>query len=48
MIENHRTGRVWDRVGRSPYVRAGLLRAGFAGGWLESESAPRTLSRAVS
>jgi hypothetical protein len=43
MIENHRTGLVWDRVGRSPYVRAGLLDAGFDGGWLEARPAPRAL-----
>ena len=34
MIENHRTGLPW-RLGRaSPYLRAGLRRAGFRGGWL--------------
>ncbi len=44
MIENHRTGLVWDRVGRSPSVRVGLLRAGFDGGWLDS---PGTLDEAV-
>ena len=48
MIENHRTGRVWERVGRSPYVRAGLRRAGFEGGWLEMEPTPRALSRTAS
>jgi len=36
MIENHRTGLVWAWMGRSSYVRAGLLRAGFDGGWLEA------------
>jgi hypothetical protein len=48
MFENHRTGLVWERVGRSPYVREGLRRAGFDGGWLESEPAPRALSRTAS
>ncbi|MEO7549021.1 MAG: glucoamylase family protein [Ramlibacter sp.] len=34
MIENHRSGLPW-RLGRSnPFVRAGLRRAGFQGGWL--------------
>jgi hypothetical protein len=34
MIENHRSGLPW-RLGRAnPYVRAGLRRAGFTGGWL--------------
>lgn len=47
MIENHRTGLVWDLVGRSPFVRAGLLRAGFDGGWLEAWPAPRMLNEAA-
>ena len=34
MIENYRTGLVWRIMQRSPYVRAGLERAGFSGGWL--------------
>jgi hypothetical protein len=34
MIENYRTGLLW-RLGRdNPFVRAGLRRAGFNGGWL--------------
>ena len=34
MIENYRSGLVW-RLGRgNPYIRAGLRRAGFRGGWL--------------
>ena len=34
MIENRRTGLPW-RLGRAnPFVRAGLRRAGFMGGWL--------------
>ncbi|HWD25783.1 MAG TPA: glucoamylase family protein [Rhizomicrobium sp.] len=34
MIENHRSGFAWDLCRRSPYIRAGLARAGFTGGWL--------------
>ncbi|MGQ0641126.1 MAG: glucoamylase family protein [Gemmatimonadaceae bacterium] len=34
MIENYRSGLVWDRMKRSPYVVRGLCRAGFTGGWL--------------
>jgi hypothetical protein len=34
MIENYRTGLIWDLTRRSPYVVAGLRRAGFKGGWL--------------
>ena len=35
MIENYRTGLLWNIMGRCPAVVAGLRRAGFSGGWLE-------------
>src|SRR3954447_1035843 len=34
MVENHRTGLLWDLMRRCPYVATGLRRAGFTGGWL--------------
>ena len=34
MIENYRSGLVWDLMRRCPAVIAGLRRAGFTGGWL--------------
>jgi len=34
MIENYRTGLIWNITRRSPYITAGLRRAGFKGGWL--------------
>jgi hypothetical protein len=34
MIENHRTGLIWEIMRRCSYVRDGLKRAGFEGGWL--------------
>jgi len=34
MIENYRTGLIWNIMRRSPYIVAGLHRAGFKGGWL--------------
>ncbi|MFK8162440.1 MAG: glucoamylase family protein [Lewinella sp.] len=34
-LENHRSGLVWELMKKSPYIRKGLKRAGFAGGWLE-------------
>jgi len=34
MLENHRTGLVWKVMKKNPYLRAGLQRAGFQGGWL--------------
>ena len=39
MIENARSELVWKTMRRNPYVVAGLRRAGFTGGWLDS--APR-------
>ena len=34
MIENYRTGLVWQLMRRSSYLVNGLRRAGFSGGWL--------------
>jgi hypothetical protein len=34
MIENHRTGFLWNLMRQSPYIVSGLRRAGFIGGWL--------------
>ncbi|WP_288411421.1 glucoamylase family protein [uncultured Sphingomonas sp.] len=34
MIENLRTGLIWDVMRRNPHIRRGLERAGFTGGWL--------------
>ncbi len=34
MIENHRTGLLWQLMRDCPYIAAGLRRAGFRGGWL--------------
>jgi len=35
MIENYRTGFVWDLTRQCRHYREGLRRAGFSGGWLE-------------
>jgi hypothetical protein len=35
MIENYRSELIWRLLRGSPYVRTGLRRAGFRGGWLE-------------
>lgn len=37
MSENYRTGMVWEVMRKNPYIRRGLERAGFSGGWLGSE-----------
>ena len=34
MIENYRSGFLWELMRRCPYISDGLRRAGFAGGWL--------------
>lgn len=35
MIENYRTGLVWNLMKKNPYVVEGLKAAGFNGGWLD-------------
>lgn len=37
MIENYRTGMIWEKMRESPYIVTGLCRAGFTGGWLEGK-----------
>ena len=34
MIENHRSGLVWQVMRDNPHIQRGLKRAGFTGGWL--------------
>ncbi len=34
-LENHRSELVWDLMKKNAYIRRGLERAGFTGGWLE-------------
>ena len=43
MAENHATGLPWGLMRRCPYVRRGLERAGFAGGWLDGPAGPHPL-----
>jgi hypothetical protein len=35
MLENYRSGLVWNVMRKNPYLVRGLCRAGFRGGWLE-------------
>ncbi|HUP19655.1 MAG TPA: glucoamylase family protein [Gemmatimonadota bacterium] len=35
MIENHRSGLIWETMRENPHIVRGLCRAGFAAGWLE-------------
>ncbi|WP_370636214.1 glucoamylase family protein [Komagataeibacter sp. FNDCR2] len=39
MIENWRSGLVWNVMKHNPYIRTGLERAGFEGGWLPAATA---------
>lgn len=36
MLENHRSDAVWRVMRKNAYLRAGLLKAGFTGGWLDA------------
>jgi hypothetical protein len=35
MIENYKSGLIWDIMKRCPHIINGLQRAGFSGGWLD-------------
>ena len=35
MIENYRSDLIWKTMRKNPYIRAGLKRAEFSGGWLD-------------
>ena len=41
MIENYKSGLVWQLMRGCPYLVAGLRAAGFTGGWLSNEGHPR-------
>ena len=41
MIENYRSGFLWQLLRRCPYIINGLRRAGFSGGWLDSSNSKR-------
>jgi hypothetical protein len=41
MAENYRSGLIWEHMKRSPYIVAGLQRAGFTGGWLDDAAGGR-------
>jgi hypothetical protein len=38
MLENYRTGFVWDLMRHDTAIKSGLQRAGFTGGWLQAGS----------
>jgi hypothetical protein len=41
MIENHRSDLIWSLGRSNEYIRKGLLRAGFKGGWLSRRQSAR-------
>jgi len=43
MIENYRSGLLWNVMRRCPYIASGLRRAGFKGGWLDGADPPRLI-----
>jgi hypothetical protein len=38
MIENYKSGLIWDIIKKSPNIINGLQKAGFSGGWLDQIS----------
>lgn len=42
MIENYKSGLIWDIMKTCPYIIKGLHRAGFSGGWLNSKTIKET------
>ena len=40
MIENHRSGLIWETLKHHPVIFRGLRRAGFEGGWLDEAETP--------
>ena len=48
MLENYRSGFVWQVMRSNPYIRKGLQRAGFKGGWLEQPEEKLTAAKSGS
>ena len=46
MISNYRSEFVWNVMKRNKYIRTGLERAGFEGGWLAPETVKKTAAAA--
>lgn len=44
MIENFATGMIWELMRGIPYIKTGLRRAGFQGGWLGPDASRRRKS----
>ena len=38
MIENHQSELIWKTMRKNQYIKRGLKRAGFTGGWLENQN----------
>ncbi len=48
MLENYRSGLVWETMKKNPHIRRGLERAGFTGGWLDDAEAAERIDGARS
>ncbi len=48
MIENYRTGFVWDLMRKNKHIQDGLRRAGFVGGWLDRSPSDRGIGQQAS
>ncbi|MNM52117.1 hypothetical protein D3C81_631890 [compost metagenome] len=44
-IANYRNEFVWEVMKKNPYIRKGLERAGFTGGWLATEDSFQPLQK---
>lgn len=44
MLENYRSGFLWNLMKRNPYIKTGLVKAGFEGGWLEKNKVKLVLT----
>ena len=42
MIENHKSGTLWNIMKKNPYIIDGLRKAGFEGGWLSDQKTNTT------
>jgi hypothetical protein len=40
-IENYQSGLIWNILKKNAYIREGLLKSGFTGGWLENQNSTK-------
>lgn len=47
MIENYRSGFLWNLMKKNPYIRTGLQKAGFEGGWLGNKTSIKSKTKTL-